>query len=236
MGPDEKTAEETAKAVQEVAKTTGKAIDAGSGLVAWFGGIIEGTVEEAVGILEDRLKWIRWQRRLDLLRRAREELERRGLERATRPVPLKIALPLIESGSLEDDEDLRQRWARLLANAADASSAVEPHPRYASILADLGALELLILDLIYNQPQERRRGDLFTEKLPDRIVEPSGDAQPQLPPLAVQAALWNLCRLGCLLEGATGLDGPTIRWVRTTPLGDAFMAACVSAPERTSEP
>ena len=64
---------ETAKAVQEVAKTTGKAIDAAQNFGGFFSKYVSGSVEQGMGIFEDKLKYMRWERqvRLNILARCK---------------------------------------------------------------------------------------------------------------------------------------------------------------------
>ena len=113
---------ETAKAVQEVAKTTGKAIDAGKEFGGFISRYIAGSIEQGMGIFEDKLKYIRWERQVRFMRRANQLMKQLGLTQPTRPIPLKLALPLFEAASLEDDDYLQDLWARLLVNAANAET------------------------------------------------------------------------------------------------------------------
>ena len=110
---------ETAKAVQEVAKTTGKAIDAGEKFGGFISRYIAGSIEQGTGIFEDKLKYMRWERQVRLMQRAEQLLKETGLSQPTRAIPLKLAIPLLEAASLEDDDYLQDLWARLLVNAAN---------------------------------------------------------------------------------------------------------------------
>jgi hypothetical protein len=64
-------------------------------------------------------------------------------------VPGRILGPLLEKGSLEDDDDLRARWVRLLANAATPSMAADVHPAFVHILSELNPLEARWLAAMY---------------------------------------------------------------------------------------
>lgn len=63
---------ETAKATQEVAKTTSKALVTAEKLGGFISKYIGGPLEQAVGIFEDKLKYIRWERQQRLFKRAQE--------------------------------------------------------------------------------------------------------------------------------------------------------------------
>jgi hypothetical protein len=70
---------ETAKAFQEVAKTTGKAIDAGEKFGGFISSYIAGSIEQGMGIFEDKLKYMRWERQVRLMQRAEQLLKKIGL-------------------------------------------------------------------------------------------------------------------------------------------------------------
>src|SRR5688572_19256690 len=112
---------ETAKAVQEVAKTTKAGIDATTKLGTFIAQVTNESIEAVTGILADKLRFIRWQRQLRIRDRLMEEIESRGIEGHFRIVAPKLALPIIENASLEEDDDLQDMWINLLASALDPS-------------------------------------------------------------------------------------------------------------------
>jgi hypothetical protein len=65
------------------------------------------------------------------------------------PVPLKILQPLIEGASLEEEESMQERWANLLATAANPNEDEIP-PSFTSILAELSPRAARFLDSIYD--------------------------------------------------------------------------------------
>ncbi len=140
--------DEEAKATQEIAKVAGKITDAARETGGFIARYIGGSLEQGIGIFEDKLKYMRWERQVRLMQRADEFLRERGLEGPTRLVPMKIAIPLLQAASLEEDDDLQDIWARLLVNAADAGSGVEVKRAYISILEDFDPLEAKILQKI----------------------------------------------------------------------------------------
>lgn len=76
--------EEESKAIQEVAKATGKGIDAVREAGGFIARYVAGPLEEGVGILSDRLKYVRWERQMRLMQRADEFLREVGLEAPSR--------------------------------------------------------------------------------------------------------------------------------------------------------
>jgi hypothetical protein len=72
-------------------------------------------IDELGGILADPIKIYRFKRSVRLLEKVKRVCDENGFE--PKAVPLKTLLPILENASLEDDEDLHDRWANLLANA-----------------------------------------------------------------------------------------------------------------------
>ena len=99
-----KAVQETAKAAQEIAKTTGKVIDVGQRFSSFISRYIFGSLEQGMGIVEDKLKYMRWERQYRFMEKVEEYMTSIGIEKPTKPIPLKLAIPLLEAASLEDDD------------------------------------------------------------------------------------------------------------------------------------
>lgn len=217
-----------AEAAREVAKTKGKAVDAAREAGGFIAKYISGPLEQGVGIFEDRLKYARWERQVRLMERADAFLRDRGISDPTRAVPLKVAIPLFQEASLEDDDELQDRWAHLLANAADKDSGIDIHRSYIEILSQISPIEARILDEIYAIPfDDAQHRGIATDSLPgsarliredrEQVGEPSDD---------VMLALGNLARLGCIRPMGTFGGGESFSHVNPTVLGREFVAAC----------
>jgi hypothetical protein len=131
-----------AKAAAEIAKTTGKAIDSASKFGEFMARFIAGPLEQLSGIAEDMFKFMRWERQVRLIGRADELLQARGMTSATRAVALKIAVPILQAGSLEESNELQDLWANMLVNAADESVDMQFRRAFISIAEDLTYLGL----------------------------------------------------------------------------------------------
>ena len=222
-----KAASETAWAAQEVAKTTGKGIEAGRDLGAFVARFIGGPLEQASGIVEDKLKYIRWELAVRYMKRSEEFLDQQGLQAPTRSVPMKVAIPILEAASLEEDDELRDIWARLLVNAADADSGVDVTRSLVTVLQDFGPLEAQVLQAIHDAPAEvYPNGVVPTMALPRAYLDPPEAGEAGLPPEPVQVALWNLVRLGCIGSVGTWDSNVSIRSVEITTLGRVLVRAC----------
>lgn len=221
---------ESAKAVQEVAKATGKAIDVGQKFGGFISRFVAGPIEQGMGIFEDKLKYMRWERQLRLMQRADQLLREIGLTQPTRHIPLKLAIPLLEAASLEDDDYLQDLWAKLLVNAANGGSRITLQRAYIAVLEQLTPLEAAILQKMYALPYDETRHDgIEVGKLPAEVAVGKDDGnQDELlePPEDIRLALANLARLGCVVIQKSWGGGELFKKVNPTLLGKSFVEAC----------
>ena len=224
--------EEEGKSIEEVAKTAGKAIDGATKAGQFISQYLKGPLAEAFGIIEDKLKYLRWERRVRLMDRATEFLHRRGLSEPTRSVSMSTIVPILQLGSMEEDNSLQDLWAQLLVNAADADSGVIVEPAFIGILQNLSSRDAAILDKVYSVPMSEENKALYMHDHPAKVLteRPTVEIDPSVD---VQMSLGNLSRLG-LIDGAMFWGGgPTNRYAYQTVLGRAFMKACrVSTRQR----
>lgn len=206
--------------LEEVAKTTGKAIDASRELGGFIEKYVGPPLEQLSGMLEDYLRVWRWERQIRLFERADTFMAARGLASATRPVPLKLAIPIIQNGSLEEDDELQDRWASLLVNSADADSGTEMRSAFISILKDLTSLDAINLQQLYSYAAITIR----TAGLPEEVYAEGRHGEIMKPEIAV--SLSNLSRLG-LISLPSPMDGGEFLFqVSHTRLGGEFVKAC----------
>lgn len=220
----------TADAVKAVAETTGKAIDATQRFGGFIAKYVAGPIEQGMGIVEDKFKYMRWERQLRFMQRADHLLREVGLSAPTRTIPLNIALPLLEAASLEDDDHLQDLWARLLVNAANEDSHVTVKRAYIAILEQLTPLEATMLERIYALPYDMTRHDgVLTGSLPSSASS-GGRNDPTVerlePSEDVQLGLANLARLGCITIPKSWGGGEVFTSVNPTLLGKSFIEAC----------
>jgi hypothetical protein len=94
--------------------------------------------------LEDRAKEYR-ERQRRFLERSKEMLDGSGKRPAK--VPLKLLLPIVRNGSIEEDDELQDRWAALLANTAVGESSIPAAP---DILRQLTKEDVCLLQIAYD--------------------------------------------------------------------------------------
>ena len=193
-----------------------------------------GPVGQLSGILNDYIRYFRWTRLDALANRVNQLMIERGSPERYRAIPLNVLLPILEAGSLEEDVELQELWARLLANAADPQSDIEVKRRYVSILQDFTYMEVRLLQAIHDAPPIQ--GGVPTKGLPDDYTQPGeepeeGEEDHGLPRTPVQTGLWNLKRLGCIESAGTWDSFVGIRRVQITSLGRSLMQACSNPPK-----
>lgn len=121
---------------------------------------------EAGLMLQDRIKVYRKERQFRLYIRTMEKLKALGV--TPQRVPLKLLFPIIENASVEEDDDLQDRWASLLANAANPANADGIPASFVNILRELSPRQAKYLDALYDYAQKRSDLEL------DRTLESIG--------------------------------------------------------------
>ncbi len=229
MYDETEAVKESAKAVQEVAKASGKAIDAGSKFGGFISRYISGSLEQGMGIFEDKLKYMRWERQQRLMLRAEQLMDEIGLQSPSKSIPLKLAVPLLEGASLEEDDSLQDLWAKLLVNSASEGSGIDLKRVFIDILERLTPIEAQILASIYSLPfKEIQHEGVLTAGLPHK-AEPAVDEKKngaEEPSEEIKLAIASLSSIGCLFTAKTWGGGEAFAWVSPTVLGKSFVEAC----------
>ncbi|MBK9966152.1 MAG: DUF4393 domain-containing protein [Holophagales bacterium] len=244
---------EIAKATQEVAKTTRVGIEAAQQLGAFLARVLGDPVEAAVGIMTDRLRFTRLERRLRLADRYDALMMQRGLQSTTQPVPPKLALPAIESASLETDDELQDLWANLIASAHDPSLNGIVRSAFIDILRQLEVVDVHVLNLVYrgtvevNERQAARAGAVHPLAAPRPLTRFATNGLHVQRVLRLsrhdyECAADNLMRVRCIAPYVEDVDIETFGgdetaslvheygYVAITALGIDFVKAC-TAPQ-----
>jgi hypothetical protein len=214
-----------AKATEATANASKEAIQAGRELSHF----ISGPVGQVVGMLEDHLKVVRFERQVQLRDRVRNILIEKGMDGPTRRITLNIGLPLLENATLEEDDDLQEVWARLLVNGGDANSGIELRRAFISVLAEMSALDvrnLAMIESVSKLKGESASRGVWTHRLPEGGIPvplpvPGKDRYEGYLSPELQVSLSNLSRLGCIHSVAREL-----LLVDVTPFGRALIGAC----------
>lgn len=140
---------ESAKAVQEIAKTTGQAIGVIDRVGQFFSMVMKEPIDSACGMLADTLKFKRWQKQISLIEKAEKIIEEKRLSSHFRPVSPKLALPIFHNASIEDEESLHDLWAKLLVASLDPAIKV-PRTAFVEIISQLEPMDVSILKQLFD--------------------------------------------------------------------------------------
>ncbi len=191
---------ETARAVRATADATKEAIGAIEKTGGFLNKIFGRAVEDSIGIVADRIKFFRLQNYITLSENTAKHLRKRGYSEndITKIVPLKVAIPLIESATLEEDCELQALWAQLLANAMDPEFDIDVKARHVSLLREMEPLDVRILSTCHSQMLARHHKNpsdkIFFKR--NEIAKSFG-----MPERSIEASLLNLIRLSCIDPG-----------------------------------
>ncbi|MCI5208135.1 MAG: DUF4393 domain-containing protein [Candidatus Electrothrix sp. ATG2] len=235
---------ESAKATQELARTSRKGIEATERLGRFASKYINEPLEEVTGMLTDKLRFMRWERQVRLLERANKLIDERKIGNNHRTVPPKIAFPVIENASLEEDDFLQDLWANLLVTSIDPKEK-QPRSAYIDIIKQLEPLDvnaLRFIYLFYKNSYEGRKNieqdDYFGKNCEflgvhwDKIIDSLN-----IDEIAYKVSIDNLMRLRLITpyfnSVGKGEGYKTVHHgyfiVCITPLGISFVKACMSA-------
>ncbi len=195
---------------------------------------IGGTVEQSLGIFEDKLKYMRWERQQRLMIKANQLIEELGLPDPAKELELKYAIPLFEAASLEDDDYMQDLWAKLLINATRSNSNFELNRMYIDILERITPFEAIILKKIYTVSfEDAKHVGIITGGLPNyvEIQDEKGSNTIDIESQELLVALANLNRLGLLSASRTWGGGELFESVNPTLLGKIFIEACTLREE-----
>ena len=190
---------------------------------------ISGPLEQVSGLLEDHLRYVRWERQQRLIMRAEEFRKQQGLPLPDKPIPLKNAVPLFFHATLEENDSLQDMWARLLINGTNESTGITIERSFIEILAQISFLETRILQAIYDLPFEKtQHAGVVTENLPEyaTVAEKKPANKYKEPPHDIKLALANLARLGCIKMPATWSGSEIFSNINPTLMGKELVAAC----------
>jgi hypothetical protein len=116
---------------------------------------LAGPAAEEIGLtLKDHVRMFRFKRQIRLFGRVKDMLAESNIEPGR--VPFKLLLPMVENASIEENDDLQDRWAAMLANAATNHGV---HPSFPEILKQLSERDVSYLDATYEYEEGKKQVD-----------------------------------------------------------------------------
>ncbi len=112
-----------------------------------------GPFDQIGGAWEDRLKVRREIRKLKLMQKLNTAIADAGF--SPDAIPDAIWIPAVQEALLQDDESLQEKWAAMLANAADPGQTRPVSPAFPGMLKDLTSRDVKFLDSTYSRAVEK---------------------------------------------------------------------------------
>lgn len=188
--------DEEAKAVQEVAKTTGKAIDLFCSAGGFLDDVFGDSLRQFGGVISDRFRYVRYRHLLSIVDKVQQIHGRRAVDGKWLPVPPQFVLPLLDGASSEAEPTVQDLWAGLIANATDPTRALHIKKVFLEILRGLEPLDAKLLECL-NDPNLNDTHGIMTGATFNAVEIASRlNANVQ----DVMISLQTLARFGCVID------------------------------------
>jgi hypothetical protein len=124
-------------------------------------------IEELGLLVRDQMAYWRFSNQVKILNKAKNICEKNWV--SVKAIPPKLLCPYLENASLEDDDELQDKWAVLLVNMADSQQNIQNHV-FPYILSQLSKEEFNLLEsvLLENKRQVSTLEGELTEFLANR--------------------------------------------------------------------
>lgn len=160
---------EDSKALEQIARTSGAAIDLVQDAGKFVGRVLGTIPEDIAGVIG--ADWLRHQRIRNLSalhKRTEQILNERGVQDWT-AAPPSIALPIMRGAQDESRDDLQDLWAKLLATSLDASSREYIRASFLETARTLDPYDARILKTLWEYAEPK--GDRMRKLSHGRIKE-----------------------------------------------------------------
>lgn len=195
----------------------------------FIGKLINPALDEGGGLVRDTIKFWRFKNKINIILKSKKFLEDKGIN----PVKIlpKTLVSILENGSLEEDENTQDRWAALLANAADPEKRYSVKPSFAEILKELSPLEVMLLDRIFDEVNRNKSGkklEIFFDK--EKMCQNFQIDIDEFDVIADNLFRLNLCQppasVGGVMIGEYPIQLRTYKLIGLTRLGYEFVKSC----------
>ncbi|MHB1680010.1 MAG: Abi-alpha family protein [bacterium] len=198
----------------------------------FIGKLVNPALEETGGIIQNNIAFWRFKNQINIVLKAKKFLDKKGIDpKQVKKILPKTLLLILENGSLEEEDKIQDKWAALLANAADPNNKYSVNPSFAEILKELSPLEVELLDTMFdkvNQDEIANKTEIFFEKeevCPNFYIEES-----QYTILVGNLLRLNLCQPVAsrinTTQGVYPFGLRTCKFIGFTQLGYEFVKLC----------
>ncbi|MBR7793451.1 DUF4393 domain-containing protein [Undibacterium sp. FT147W] len=109
-------------------------------------------IEELGLLVKDQISYWRFNNQIRILNKAKALCEKNKIN--IKSLPPKLLCPYLENASLEDDNDLQDKWAALLVNMVDSEQNIQNHV-FPYILSQLSKDEFDLLESVLIEKKKR---------------------------------------------------------------------------------
>ncbi len=195
-------------------------------------------ISESGELIADKIRFYRYKNQIKILNDVKRLLDEAGL--SPKQIPLKLAVPLFENASLEEDASLQEMWTRLITNTSVSDYKVSLHKVCISILSNLSPIEARVLDMVKNDVLKKLNEENYLEIAgkkeriefrPSQIYYRSFTIQSKfsLKKDENEYLVDNLVRLGIFKWEPSEIEDNSIdleEWIALSNLGYNFLKEC----------
>ncbi len=129
------------------------AVEKGIDIAKDFAGkLVLPPIEELGLLVKDQISYWRFSNQVKILNKAKSICENNNV--SVKSIPPKLLCPYLENASLEDDDNLQDKWATLLVNMVDSKQNIQNHV-FPYILSQLSKDEFGLLESVLTEKKNR---------------------------------------------------------------------------------
>jgi len=106
-------------------------------------------VTESGELIADQIRYRRFKNQVVIFTKAKELLESKSIE--PRQINLKTLSPLLEYSSLEEEENIQNIWANVIANISSFDTEQSLNLKCIEILKEITPNEIILLDFLFTE-------------------------------------------------------------------------------------
>lgn len=115
--------------------------------------LIMPSIEEAGLLLKEEVTFWKFKNQVRVLNKAKAYCEKHNISPKT--ISMKLLCPLLDYSALEEDDDLQDKWAILLANMVDSEQNIQNHV-FPYILSQISSNEFRLINNEYQEKLKRQ--------------------------------------------------------------------------------
>jgi hypothetical protein len=159
------------------ASTVDKGVEIAKGFLSR---LINPAAEEIGLLISENIRYLRFKNQVRILLKAKAYVEKKNI--SIKEIPIKILVPLLENASLEDSEELQDKWTGLLVNMIDSESNLQ-NQIFPYILSQISIGEFQELE---NLVVEEKEYDRLKSKFEALVVDDPSVSQTETNELLVE--------------------------------------------------